>query len=106
MTSTWDRIPCHLFGNSDYFVNVGASNLQISDIVSYAITYDEYVGQDFHGNDISCGGFNSQMDIEAACDLNSDCIGYSVWNGNPWCLKKGQYRFTARSDHTFYLKKT
>eukprot|EP00808_Paulinella_micropora_P013478 g31537.t1 len=49
-----------------------------------------------YGNDLKCGGFASQSDIESYCDAHSECRGYSYDGGMQkwWCAKttadKGQ----------------
>jgi len=72
------------------------------------IQYDEIVETDRHGDDIGgCGRFSSHWDLKMACSHDPNCIGYTFYNGGPWCLKKqSSTRMTSRSDHTFYRKKT
>merc|ERR550537_264337 len=94
--------------------NHGAYNLNPSVIDNTDTATDNdigswkaHVGMDYHGNDIVCGEFDDFWQIKDACAQDSNCVGFSVWNCWPWCLKKGmngRYSLTDRPDHTFYSK--
>lgn len=53
-------------------------------------SYVEYKGYSgINGNDLRCGDFTSQKEIEAYCDSNDYCMGYSYFKEQEawWCVK-------------------
>lgn len=67
--------------------------------------YKQYGGKDRYGGDISCGRYSSHQSIKDACNSKSNCIGYTFWKGNPWCLKTTSSAQIADGHRHVYYEK-
>lgn len=68
-----------------------------------------------NGNDISCGEYRSQAELEAACARDDACVAYSTWVNNslpgyepgegwPWCMKSEYSPRVVAKGHDCYVK--
>ncbi len=77
-------------------------------------TYTKHKGYDSFGGDIGeCGSWGENLeDIKRECDKRDNCLGFTMRDGKPWCLKKGVkksnsylLKLNKASDHEVYVKK-
>ena len=62
-------------------------------------------GYDYGGNNIGdCGRYLTDEDIAKACYDDSQCKGFSIRDGKPWCLKNTLQNGGVDDSHNFYVK--
>jgi len=66
--------------------------------------YRRYNQVDRPGGDIRCG-FESVEALKGACTADPRCVGYTIWEGRPWCLKTSSSESTRfKHNVDFYQK--
>ena len=82
-----------------------------------------YGGENLDGDvqpDRRCGFYNNRSELERACSMNSECVGYTmttkkrnndavaeIHDGSefyPWCLKKTEKKLKKDATHIYYKK--
>ena len=78
--------------------------------------YILYKGKDRPEGDIQehwwrndCGNWGSTIEkIAAECDKRKNCTGFTLKDGKPWCLKKGEIKLFMNTEndasHDLYVK--
>lgn len=76
---------------------------QEPDILTF---FEKEAGQGGSPNDNigDCGKYTTLADLAKACKEDAKCMGFSEYNGKPWCMKSTKGK-QSLSDHVFYWKK-
>ena len=69
------------------------------------MTYKKIDNRDLNkGNIGKCNSFSTEKDMRAACDKDNRCLGYTMMNGKPMCLKTNSKPLVTKPGVTFYQK--